>query len=451
MVDSNATQETKDLYTILKNINSADGALFGNEYAFFRGLYSDASAWTNESGAYLASDIQNICGVPPSFSGWDLNEFAMNTGSWYEQNIASIIAADKMGAICTLTFHENNPSTSGAYYDTNIDLTDILPGGTKHDAFLAHWAKAADAIGRLQRSDGTMIPVILRPLHELTGAWFWWGTNTDKAEFIQLWQWIVTYLRDTRGLHNIIYVYNTGNATTKTQFLDRWPGDAYVDVVSCDVYLSDTDTSSALTVPLNVLISVSVEKGMPAALAEVGTSENGGTNNGGMGYSDIDEWWTTKVLTPIKDAGLFTKIAWIAGWASWGTSQYHIPFPGDSKADDFAIFLRDSHIFLLDYLNPDAVWSELNHLGRTYTVFYPWVYSTEQGWEYMNDVFNPASGNEWIYDQNLGWFWTNNKCYPYIWSSTHGWLYYLCTLDDGSRWFYSYTNAQWTSFPLSGK
>lgn len=442
MVDPSATQETKDLYTLLQQINAEDGAAFGNEYSLFRGMYTDGTAWYYDgSGDYLYSDIQNICGIPPLISAWDINEFALSDGTWKDCNMKSIRMADAMGAICCLSFHENNPVTGGGYSDTDIDLADILPDGAYHSVFEADWSKAADMIGNLKRTDGTLIPVILRPFHELTGNWFWWGSQTDADEFIQLWQWLVTYLRDTRGLHNIIYEYNTGSdVDTTAAFLARWPGDAYVDIASCDVYLYDTSASTVLTAPLNITAQVAADKGIPAALAEVGAQ-------GAMSGSTDETWWTDKVLDPLKDAGLFSKICLIAGWANWGTAQYHIPYPGDSKAADFKVFLQDDHILLLDRVNENAAWMTHPVLGSIYTAEYPWVYGSEQGWEYLCDILNPQNGSAWYYDWNLGWIWTSDVFFPYLWSSEKNWLYYGETLSNGMRVFYDFDDAAWINVP----
>ena len=45
-------------------------------------------------------------------------------------------------------------------------------------------------------------------------------------------------MRDTKGVHNMIYVYspsNTGVSSVK-DFEERYPGDAYVDLVGFDIY-----------------------------------------------------------------------------------------------------------------------------------------------------------------------------------------------------------------------
>ncbi len=86
------------------------------------------------------------------------------------------------------------------------------------------------------------IPVVWRPLHEAAGntnnypngtAWFWWGSKGANA-FIQLWRFMHDYFTDTKGLNNIIWVWNGGINDD-----DWYPGDEYVDVVGDDYYGSN--------------------------------------------------------------------------------------------------------------------------------------------------------------------------------------------------------------------
>lgn len=444
LVDPNATQKTQDLYALLQQLNDSDSAAFGNQYGLFRGNFPNGSSYTYNIGGYVASDCQNIAGVHPAVSGYDINEYALNDNSWYDQNLANSILAYEMGAIVTLSFHQGNPSTGGDAWDTAMDLTDILPGGKDHETFKAEWALAAQMIREMKTADGTPVPVILRPFHELTGGWFWWGSKTNKDEFVQLWQWLVTYLRDDEGLHNILYCYNTGSVYDLNNYFLRWPGDDYVDVMSMDIYLSDSSSSTMVTAPLKVLIQASQQKGKVAALAETGGSNNG------MGGSTLADWWTAKILDPMVAEGLFDGIAYIAGWANWGSAQYHIPYPGCLQADDFAVFLRDSHIVTLDELNPDTAWSDQIDIGWMYTPHFPWIYSVDQGWLYMDGILNNNRGN-WYYDLELGWIYTDApRYYPKVFCFGQGWLYYFGLTADNQRSFYRYSDGEYYTVPMSG-
>ena len=50
-----------------------------------------------------------------------------------------------------------------------------------------------------------------------------------------------------------------------------------------------------------------------------------------------------------------------------------------------------------------------------------------------------------FYDDELGWFWTNNTTYPYLYSISRGaWLYYN-GVDGGLRFFYNFGTGMWES------
>lgn len=85
------------------------------------------------------------------------------------------------------------------------------------------------------------IPVIFRPLHEHTQTWNWWGRSaTTDSEFIAFWRFIVSYLRDTKGIHNVIYAISPQMDEVYDdpvgRILFRWPGDEWVDLVGIDCY-----------------------------------------------------------------------------------------------------------------------------------------------------------------------------------------------------------------------
>jgi len=444
LVDPQATPATRELYSLLQRLNAEDGAAFGGQYATYMGIHPDGTPWSDADspGETLPSDIRNMCGILPAVSGWDFNEFLFDGAQRRSANIRSIIKSSELGLLCTLSFHENNPATGGDAWDTKIDLKELLPGGKHHEKFKADWAAAADAMAEMVRSDGTPVPLLLRPFHECSGGWFWWGSWEKDADFIALWRWLVTYLRDVRGLHNILYVYNTDRVGSKEEYLSRWPGDEWADVASCDAYLPDEGSDRRLIVPLAITAEVAAEKGIPAALAEVGCNAKKG-----MSGSKRTDWWTARGLAPIRKAGLFPRIAWIAGWANWAPDHCYMPWPGDKNAADYTRFLRSEEIFLLDHINPSAVRMRHPHLGEIDTRSYPWVYGENHGWVYMFATFNPKEGAEWFYDEMLGSLWTSDAAFPYFWSEKRGWIYYGDT-REGLRRFYSNAEEAWFSVPV---
>lgn len=98
---------------------------------------------------------------------------------------------------------------------------------------------------QLQILKDNNVPVLWRPLHEASGGWFWWGAKrTDginsAAAFKAMYVWMYDYLTTTKGLNNLIWVWNGQDASW-------YPGNAYVDIVGYDVYGTPKDTQSQIS------------------------------------------------------------------------------------------------------------------------------------------------------------------------------------------------------------
>src|SRR5262249_29647983 len=152
------------------------------------------------------------------------------------------------------------------------------------DAFARSWLldqyrRVADALVRygLDR-----IPIIFRPLHEQNGNWFWWGKPywdcgagarfTGAAAYARVYRTIVTYLRDERGLDNLLVAYSP-NANpalaTEAGYLDGYPGDEYVDILGGDFYYQASPSFAAQTAAfadqLRTITSLARARGKDAA------------------------------------------------------------------------------------------------------------------------------------------------------------------------------------------
>ncbi|GJM32822.1 MAG: mannan endo-1,4-beta-mannosidase [Saprospiraceae bacterium] len=331
-IDINATKATKALYSNLKNL-SKKHILFGQQDALAYGvMWKD---WHKSR-----SDVADVCGKQPAVYGWDLSKlgkspFNIDTVA-FDQMQNWIKEAFKMGGINTISWHFDNFINGKSAWDIEGNVVaSILPGGENHEAYKAKLDLFVGFVKKLRVGFifQKEIPIIFRPFHEHTGAWFWWGQpHCTPEEYKALWQFTVSYLRDVKGLHNLLYCYSPDIFEDKAHYLECYPGDEWVDILGLDDYhdLSENGTSDDLVKRLRLLVELANEKGKVAALTETG--QEGITEN---------TWWTQRLLNPIKNDPVASGIAWILVWRNSRVSHHFGPYPGHTCAPDFIEFSKD--------------------------------------------------------------------------------------------------------------
>lgn len=253
---------------------------------------------------------------------------------------STMIAAAARGSILGLHNHPGNPVTgqlsrnglswrdastgTGNYGDRSGNpLAAIKTGGAQEAQFLAWMDRMADFINSLIDAQGRKIPVILRPFHEVgPGTWFWWNGSDRAADYILVWRKFVSYMRDVKGLTNVTYCWNV-NVAASSDFFPYWPGSAYVDIISIDVY--DNRNSSAISFEANgttqacydFLVGYATTANRPLAVSELGYQYHIENN--------VTDIWSTKTGDLI--AGKYNQFGLAAIWdRPWG------PQPSDPVA-----------------------------------------------------------------------------------------------------------------------
>ncbi|MGW0565386.1 glycosyl hydrolase [Streptomyces sp. NPDC003016] len=341
IVDDKATSATRALFAYLMR-QQGNGTLFGHQHALSYGF-----TFTTQDGK--ASDTKAAVGDHPALFGWDTlildgDERPGSKDATEAENIAAlsrcIQQADVCGGINTLSAHMPNFVTGKNFYDTSGRVvSQILPGGTKHAQFNAFLDRIAKAVKGARRPDGTLIPVIFRPFHENNGGWFWWGAgHTTSAEYIEIFRYTVEYLRDTKGVRNLLYSYspNSSFGGDPTGYLKTYPGDGYVDVLGYDAYDNSAGSDAwleSLVKDLAMVVRLAQEKGKVPACTEFGESGEEGRN----------PQWFTKLLGAIKADPLARRVTYMQTWANFGGStRSYVPTQGHALHADFVQYARDS-------------------------------------------------------------------------------------------------------------
>lgn len=160
----------------------------------------------------------------------DLPNLVTNAKAWWQNN-----------GLVTLMWHWRDPSkVNDGFYtkDTNFDITKVNdPSSNEYKAMLADIDNIATYLKQLKDNN---VPVLWRPLHEASGAWFWWGAKgPDPCK--KLWKLMYDRLVNHHQLNNLIWVWTTDAADNA---LDWYPGDEYVDIIGMDIYAGENQHGS---------------------------------------------------------------------------------------------------------------------------------------------------------------------------------------------------------------
>ncbi|MCV2483744.1 glycoside hydrolase family 26 protein [Flavobacterium sp. SH_e] len=339
MVDANATKETVALFYNLKRLSQTKTAI-GQQDAF-NSFYQDAGG---------DSDIKKNTGFDQAVLGSDFmfitdksnNEQADN---WFYQQEQKIIADTKAayakGIINTFSWHLREPYNEDSFYTADMTseqkstaFRSILPGGANNEWYKKKLDKVASVVSSLKGSNGELIPIIFRPFHEFDGSWFWWGADFCTAdEYKKAYQFTVDYLKNTKGVHNILYAFSPDNSyTTETSYLSRYPGDKYVDIIGMDNYGDFSNQgqtgSDRANSKLKILSDYAKAKVKIAALTETGYRVTSTT-------PAITDWFSTLLYSALTKNDI--QISYVMFWNN-NTDGYYVPNSSVSNANDFKTY-----------------------------------------------------------------------------------------------------------------
>ncbi len=354
LIDSNASANTKILANNLL-VTRTQGVMVGQQQAYIEDRGDSPRVFTTEC------DIYNVTGKSPLMTGEDfgtLTNDSYTETNWYGKQSAAHIEwvkeCYKRGIFTTFSWHFREPYNGDSFYVTDMDAVDltlsgkafksILEGGENHEYLKAKLDMIANFCNALVDESGELIPIIFRPWHEMDGKWFWWGIPyyATEAEFIQNWKFTVEYLRDTKGVHNIIYAFSPSKAfTTEAEFLACYPGDDYVDIVGFDSYEDYSSGSAAkekTISQLKILDAFAKERGKISALTECGYDLDGN--------AELTDMYNNYYLNFIEESE--ADIAFMLFWYN-SSSKHFIPVETSSSAmiSSFKSFVESEKILMI--------------------------------------------------------------------------------------------------------
>lgn len=349
--DKKATKETVNLFRSLFQLQNK-GVMYGHQDDLMYG-----TTWWYEKDR---SDTKEFTGDYPAVAGFELGHLELGhqrslDSVSFEQIAEQIKIHYKRGGIVTISWHANNPLTmpdpssrsrrqGGTAWDVSSRevVASILPGGKNHEMFNTWLERLSEFFKGLNDENGTPIPFIFRPYHEHSGSFFWWGTDicTDQ-EYATLWRYTVEFLRDRKGLHNILYAYNTDRVTSLEQYLRGYPGDDVIDMLSLDMYDRGEQFGGELDAALNFITQEAQKRDKLTALSETG------------GRRGMADWWS-KVLLPTVSR---YPVGYVLTWRHAYRPGFKKPgMPARSYPEDFMNFYKSSRTLFLREIQEENIY-----------------------------------------------------------------------------------------------
>ena len=186
--------------------------------------------------------LLELTGKQPAIRGIDF--LVYRDGATWDDHAAERAAYwfNECHGIPTVTWHWNVPTEKGseetAFYVestgntpfTTFSVTNAVTEGTwEHEQVMKDIDFLAKKLQILKDAD---VPVIFRPLHEVEGAWFWWGAEGPEP-CKALYRLLYDRLTNEYGLNNLIWEWTGYTYETSAAW---YPGDDVVDLIGYDKY-----------------------------------------------------------------------------------------------------------------------------------------------------------------------------------------------------------------------
>ena len=339
-INHKATPETQALYANLKRLQNK-GIMFGHQDGLAYGLNADGSRWKDDEDR---SDVKTVSGEHPAVAGWDLGHLELDS----TRNLDKVpfdlmrqraIEHYQRGGVNTFSWHPNNPLDFNKTTWDKMDSTirRVLTNKKNLKSYKKTLDKLAIFFKSLKAPTGELVPSIFRPYHEHTGSWFWWGAgHCSPDEYKAFWQMTVKHLQKKRKVRNLLIAYSTDKFTSKEHYLERYPGNDFVDLVGFDIYHRNAPASNEqfkadLGRMVNTLQEVATENDKLCAITE-------------MGLEKITEvnWWTNIVLPVVQDS----KLSYFLVWRNGRPDHYYAPYQGQQSTADFMKMISTDKVWL---------------------------------------------------------------------------------------------------------
>lgn len=288
------------------------------------------------------SDVLDVAGSYPAVFSWDLggveNADTLNLdGVPFRLMRRYAREQHERGGVNAFSWHTRNPVNNDNSWQVE-DKTIVRQMMENPEGYDRQLRRLAAFFNTLTDADGNRIPVIFRPWHEHTGGWFFWGTpNCTPEEYAFLWK-EMRRVFDEEGVDNVVWAYSPDRVADEAQYMERYPGDGYVDIMGIDIYHFDGDKGvdtyrDTADRGLSIVSGLARRHGKIPAFTETGLE------------SITMPGWYDEVLLPLLKKH---EMAYVTVWrnAHDNPRHFYTPTEGDVTTDSFLRFVNDPKIIM---------------------------------------------------------------------------------------------------------
>lgn len=373
LVDSKATKETASLYSYLIGVGKTDNVIFGHQNdVTTKAVLKDSH--TDSDTKDMTGSLSGICGIDAlALTGSELSLTDEDKANGITDIVTKAadagIEASKEGSIITLSCHMPNfdevkkkgRKEDGKYdysgYTPGVTTGDVvsrvMPGGDLNEVYNGYLDMIAEYAHKLEDAG---VPVLFRPLHENNGSWFWWGKGFCSEEaYKNMYKYTVEYLRDAKNVHNFLYVYSpNGPFEDEKDYLSRYPGDEFIDILAFDMYHDDPVQDSkddpwykSFKDTINLIQGIADSRNKLSAVSETGIR----VNYGAMPVSgNVNKQWFSDISKIVGESDM----PYYMVWANFdGDKNFFEPYMvndtnGHEMVNDFVDYYNEDESIFAD-------------------------------------------------------------------------------------------------------
>jgi mannan endo-1,4-beta-mannosidase len=184
---------------------------------------------------------------------------------------------------------------------------------------------------------------------------------TTPYEYKDLFRYTIEYLREEKGIHHFLYAYSpNGPFADEADYLERYPGDDYIDIIGFDMYhdrpTAEDGWMDVLVRTARQVCGIARDRHKAAAVTEAGirmldTAADGHMYEGLSPTGNTRPDWFGECLDALMNDPLASGVAYFLVWANFSPAQFWVPYAidgmrGHEMINSFTEFLNDPRVIL---------------------------------------------------------------------------------------------------------